>query len=387
MEFFNQTITRMVATSMMDFFSRISIEKFKTISVSGDEIFAQRNIIPVPIQWATREKWVEIVRSSASRKAMNPSVRDLNPVEMQWVLPRISCNLTSLSYDESRRLTKTQQVPDYTHSVNNKTGKVYTPAPYNLTFEVSTISRHLDDNLQIMEQILPYFAPTMSLSLNLYDNRETESVPITLNSISMDNPTDLPEFEERIFTNIYTFTVKINYYMMKKLQSFITSITTNFQSGSQIVQISKDWIESQQKFSIKFNEYLANANRVNPFISINGEAPNYIDTTRLSDFATMQRLGYQSSAISGNDAPFIAAFIDTGVEPNLIYLMTTSASAYDNNFNIYYRINNELTIYKYEEAIEKVEGMNELRVWVDFTDKTDVSQFSTELVPLELIIL
>jgi hypothetical protein len=300
MEFFNQSITRMVSIALMDWFSRISIEKYKTISVSGESVYAQRKVIPVPIQWATREKWVEIVRSSAGRKAMDPAMRDLNPIEMQWILPRISCNLSGLEYDASRRLIKTQIVEDYAHSTSNSTGKVYTPAPYILNFEIASIARHLDDNFQIMEQILPFFSPTMNLNLNLYDNRLTESVPITLSNVSLDNPTDLPEFDERIFTNVYTFQIKINYYMMKKIQSFITGVTINMQNGTEIVRIDTVWLEAQNKMQTKFTEYISNADRMNPLINLNSTSEiNYTDANKIKQFETLKELQYISDAISG----------------------------------------------------------------------------------------
>ena len=69
----------------MDFFSRVKIEKYGSVTVSGDEAYISRKIIPVPIQWATREKWVELLRSSSSRRVMDPAIREKNPVEMQWI--------------------------------------------------------------------------------------------------------------------------------------------------------------------------------------------------------------------------------------------------------------------------------------------------------------
>lgn len=385
MQFYNQSITRMVATAFMDFFSRVSIEKFKTISVSGDDFFAQRKIIPVPIQWATREKWVEIVRSSSSRKAMDPSIHNQNPVEMQWILPRISCNLNSTTYDASRRLIKTQVVPDYANTTANTKGKTYTPTPYNLEFEICTIARHLDDNLQIMEQILPYFSPTMNLSLNLYDGKETESIPITLNSVSMDNPTDIPENDERIFTNVYSFTVKINYYMMKKIQGFITTISVNMQNGDQIVKIDKTWLEAQQKIQTKFTEYVANAGRTNPLVNVHltSALPNYTDQIKIDAFINAQEEALVSAALSGMTVPSVENVVEavSGV-PTLVYLTSSAASSYQNNFNIYYRINDDMTIYKYEGPITVTETMDDIYCWSEFSTGTTVSQL--EIIRVQL---
>lgn len=376
MEFYNNSVTRMVATALMDFLARISIEKFKTISISGADVFAQRKIIPVPIQWATKEKWVEIVRSSSSRKAFDPAIREKSPVEMMWILPRISCNLTGLTYNSELRLTKTQQVTDY--EGNGTLGKVFTPAPYILDFEVSSISRHLDDNLQIMEQILPYFAPTLSLSLNLYDDMETESVPFTLTSVSMDNPTDIPEFDERIFTNVYSFQAKVNYYTMKKFQKYITHVDFNLQAGTEIVNIQKSWNDLLGRCEAKFNYYVDNSARQNPFINIQFMTPEVMlqfeEKSRYEVYQNMIEMKFISETLSGLPYPFIHALQDP-VSGAAVYLTTDVTSANQYNYPIFYRTNLDSTIRKYEEPIPLTLDLEKIYCWTDFTNMTTVSQF------------
>jgi hypothetical protein len=84
----------------------------------------------------------------------------------------------------------------------------------------------------------------------------------------MDNPTDIPEFDERLFTNVYNFTIKLNYYMIKKLRGIITGIYVNMPIGMDVVQIRKSWLESQQKIITTFNQYVANASSPNPLINV-----------------------------------------------------------------------------------------------------------------------
>lgn len=354
MDYFNYTITRNAITAFMDFFAKFNIEKYETISnsaISGDTIFVRRKIIPVPIQFSSREKFVEIVRSSASRRAMDPSIRDKNPVEMMWILPRISCNLLGVTYDASRRLQKTQQVlgKDPNYSLNT----TYTPAPYNLELEISTISRHIDDNLQLMEQILPYFAPTLNFTLNLHDGNPAESVPITLNSVSVDIPTDLPEFEERVFTNVYTFTMKLNYYMVQRLRKYITNINLGFNTGSEVIEINKQWVEIQNKIITKFNFYQNNTTMYNPLI--------YTDNLT-------------SEAISALGSLPISA----NINDNKIYLSTPelSISPYYNLFYLYYRIDNNEKIYRYTDPISISNITNTLYYWLEYSPNTsEAAQF------------
>lgn len=270
MDYFgHQMITRNLIVSFMDWFSKIKIEKYGTITVSGDEAFVSRKIIPVPIQWAAREKWVEILRSSSARKAMDPNIREKNPIEMQWILPRISCNLTGIDYDSSRKLVKTQQLGQFiTQSSNDSRSNIYSPVPYNLNLEITTIARHLDDNFQIMEQIIPYFNPSLNLNVFLYPDRDSESIPVILNNISQDIPIDIGENDERFYTTTYSFTLKANYYLMKKDIGYITNIDTNLVTDITINNINIKWLEDQQKIQTKFTEYQATTDIPNPFIKL-----------------------------------------------------------------------------------------------------------------------
>jgi hypothetical protein len=174
-------------------------------------------------------------------------------------------------YDANRRLAKTQKVDDFPNNLTdmNSRSVVYSPAPYNLDIEIATISRNIDENLQLMEQILPFFAPTMSLTLFLYDGKESESVPITLNSISMDNPVDIPENDERLFTNVYHFTVKLNYYMLKSISNRVKSMSVTMSNGQEVIQMDKKYIDSLGAIQSKFTQYTANASMINPLTNVN----------------------------------------------------------------------------------------------------------------------
>jgi hypothetical protein len=103
---------------------------------------------------------------------------------------------------------------------------MYMPVPYNLELEMTSITKSLDDSFQIMEQIIPYFTPAMSLNVNAYQD-VIESIPVTLNSVSLDFPQDVPEADERLYQVSYFFTIRANYYMQKKDRSVIEHIRAN----------------------------------------------------------------------------------------------------------------------------------------------------------------
>ena len=99
-------------------------------------------------------------------------------------LPRMSFEMTDISYDATRKsgITQTFKAVD-TRDDNMK--KVYMPVPYNLGFELSILCKLNDDALQIVEQILPYFQPAFNLTVDLVEAiGEKRDIPIQLNSVS-----------------------------------------------------------------------------------------------------------------------------------------------------------------------------------------------------------
>ena len=61
----------------------------------------------------------------------------------------------------------------------------YMPVPYNLDFELYAMAKQSDDALQMVEQILPYFQPDYTVTINdMADMGIKRDVPIILNSIN-----------------------------------------------------------------------------------------------------------------------------------------------------------------------------------------------------------
>ena len=59
------------------------------------------------------------------------------------------------------------------------------PVPYNIGFELNIFSKLNDDALQIIEQILPYFQPSFTLTVDLVSSiGEKRDIPVVLDNIS-----------------------------------------------------------------------------------------------------------------------------------------------------------------------------------------------------------
>jgi len=129
------------------------------------------NELRVPLAYGPMQKFL-------ARIEQQP---DLNkPVAI--TLPRISFEMTSIKYDPSRKVGVTQT---FKASDGTNLKKVFMPVPYNIGFELNILTKLNDDALQIVEQILPYFQPTFTLTVDLVDSiGEKRDIPIILDSVS-----------------------------------------------------------------------------------------------------------------------------------------------------------------------------------------------------------
>ena len=87
------------------------------------------------------------------------------------------------------------------------------PVPYNMDFELVVMAKQSDDALQIVEQILPFFQPDYTITLN--DNTSmgtTRDVPIILNNVTYADEYEGSFEDRRVLTYSLTFTAKFYLY-------------------------------------------------------------------------------------------------------------------------------------------------------------------------------
>ena len=125
----------------------------------------------VPVSYGPRQKFLARIQQQPE---LNKAV--------QLTLPRMSFEMNSITYDPSRKsgITQTFKAKD-----GEKIKKVFMPVPYNLGFELNILTKLQDDSLQIVEQILPFFQPGFTLTIDLADQiGEKRDVPMVLEDIS-----------------------------------------------------------------------------------------------------------------------------------------------------------------------------------------------------------
>lgn len=155
--------------------------------------------LKVPLGYGNQQKWLARIRQIGNLQDSKKSAA--------ITLPRMAFEMTTISYDPSRKVSPTQQI----RGADGKTA--YMPVPYNIGFQLSVITKNQDDALQIVEQILPYFQPFFSITVNvLPEIGEKKDFPVVLNDVDYKDEYE-GDYEERR-TLIYTlsFTVKTYVY-------------------------------------------------------------------------------------------------------------------------------------------------------------------------------
>ena len=130
--------------------------------------------------------------------------------ETAITLPRLSFEMQGLQYDPTR---KTGIAQTFLTKNGTNAKKVYMPVPYNIGFELSIMAKLSDDALQILEQILPYFQPEYSITINdVVEMNNKRDVPIVLTGITYEDNYEGEFAERRAIIYTLSFTAKAYLY-------------------------------------------------------------------------------------------------------------------------------------------------------------------------------
>ena len=156
----------------------------------------------VPLAYGPRQKFLVRLREDP----------DLTK-QVAITLPRIGFEIQNLSYDPTRKLNRVQKFKKTKSSKSNSLDVQYMPVPYNLEFELYILSKNSDDALQIVEQILPYFQPDYTLTVNdMADMGIKRDVPIVLNGITYEDDYEGDFTTRRSLIYTLSFTTKFYLY-------------------------------------------------------------------------------------------------------------------------------------------------------------------------------
>ena len=208
--FYHQTIRKYVA-AFGTLFNDINIERKNS---SGTVV----ERVKVPLAYGPRQKWILALSDTTDQRRV-----------LATRLPRIGFSLTGVSYDSVRKLnTVIRNVAANTASTGSVLSQ-YNPVPYNFDFELFILVNNAEDGTQILEQILPYFTPEFTVTINTIPDMGIKAdVPIVLNSASQSDEYEGELATRRTIIWTLSFLLKGFVYPDVKSGTLIKSIEVNF---------------------------------------------------------------------------------------------------------------------------------------------------------------
>jgi hypothetical protein len=199
---------------------------FNNIEIHHSNVDGDISIMKVPLAYGPIQKYL-------ARILQQPDLSKKGTL----TLPRMSFEMTGLEYDPSRKSSITQSFVAV--SSTNRLNKVYMPVPYNLKFQLNIMAKLNEDILEIIEQILPYFQPAFTITIDLVESiGEKKDTPIILNSIQQTSDNYEGNFDEvRVLIYTLGFTAKTNLFgpVVDSTDKLIKKVQVDFHDGTDII--------------------------------------------------------------------------------------------------------------------------------------------------------
>lgn len=222
--FYNQTTRRLVAV----FGTHFNDIKINRKANDGSQI----QEILVPIAYGPVQKF--LARLNQDPTFSSPAIS----------LPRMSFEIVGIQYAPERKLLGTQRLVGKADADPKSLQTVYVPTPMDVNFQLNIMVKYNEDGMKIVEQIIPFFKPSVTPSVKMLDDVEQYfDIPIVLNGVTQEDAYDSSFEERRVLIWTLDFTMKAYYFSgtsNKKVIKFANAhvySTMDAESKSSIVNV------------------------------------------------------------------------------------------------------------------------------------------------------
>ena len=181
-------------------------------------------------------------------------------------LPRMGFDLTAITYDGTRKLNTMGQV----YSANTAAGtstlmKQFNPVPYNFDFSLYSMVSNAEDGAQIFEQIVPFFTPEFTVTVNLIPSMNiAPDVTMILNGVQIEDnyQGDFQSTREIIWT--LNFQMKGYIYPDVKTGSVVKTVIVNLRMPGDSQVSEPEYIIAEDSTTFSTNYLILNADAGSP---------------------------------------------------------------------------------------------------------------------------
>ena len=213
--FYNEGL-RKVTVAFGAIFNKIQIQRKDS---SGNVVQS----LMVPLAYSPKEKFLARLNQQA----------DLEEREFAITLPRMSFEIKTLSYDADRKLTRMNKFKSVKSSIEGKVMDFnYTPVPYTIGFDLNVFTATAEGGLQIVEQILPFFQPDYTVTINVVPELNLKrDVPIILSQVDYQDTYDGSFTDRRAVVYTLSFDAKTYLYGPAQTQKVIKKAQSDMYSN------------------------------------------------------------------------------------------------------------------------------------------------------------
>ena len=181
--------------------------------------------IKVPLAYGPRQKFLARITDE----------KYLNDPKLAIRLPRMSFELTSITYDTSTKLQKgmTRTLPG---TPLTKSTVLY-PVGYRLGIQLNVLAKNQDDALQILEQILPFFQPDYTVTVKEVNSTWKMDMPFVLESVNMSDDYEGDFSTRRAIIYTLDFETRVRFYGPISDRSIIRQTEANFATDGPAVTL------------------------------------------------------------------------------------------------------------------------------------------------------
>ena len=222
--FYNESMRRMTI-GFGQIFNNIQIKR-------KDSTGKVVQTIRVPLAYGPKEKFLVRLDQQSS----------LNNREFAITLPRMGFEINGISYDPTRKLTRIQKFKSVKADVDGKTLFYnYTPVPYNISYNLYSFTASAEAGLQIIEQILPFFQPDFTVTVNAIPSMNIKrDIPIVLNTVNYEDTYSGDFTTRRAVIYTLNFTAKTYLFGPASQQKVVKSVQTDQYSDTDTVDKARE---------------------------------------------------------------------------------------------------------------------------------------------------
>lgn len=206
-DFFHHSTTKKIILCFATIFDEIQME----------DDFGR--LITVPLNFSQKEKFLDDIHKGVAY--------DMDATCYDTILPRIGFELSGINYAPERHTNPLNTIDARKDDGTEIT--MYNRVAYDLSFEVFIATRKLEDSLKIVEQIIPFFNPGLTLTAKDMNEYEDETnVTFNLNSVAMNIDYEGSMDSRRTVLWTLGFTAKAYYYVDVKRADVIKQTILDF---------------------------------------------------------------------------------------------------------------------------------------------------------------